>query len=228
MKPHRHALTAYALLCTTPALAADDDTFAFVQADRLEQLLEEDETVWDIQGWIGDDLHKLWVKAEGEREDSTDESELQLLYSRAWTPFFDWQVGLRHDFQPESRIQLAVGLQGLAPQWFEIDSALFLSDEGDLSARVEVEYDLLLTQRLVLQPRLEVELSASDVPEIGIGSGLAQTELGLRLRYEWHRKFAPYLGLNWTRLYGNTADFAVAAGGDDSDVSALIGVRLWY
>ncbi|MEM7504097.1 MAG: copper resistance protein B [Pseudomonadota bacterium] len=228
MKPRRHALIAYALLCTTPALAADDNTFTFVQADRLEQLLDEDETVWDVQGWIGDDLHKLWVKAEGEREDSTDESELQLLYSRAWTPFFDWQIGLRQDFQPESRTQLVVGLQGLAPQWFEIDSALFLSDEGDLSARVEVEYDVLLTQRLILQPRLEVEMSASDVPEFGIGSGLVQTEFGLRLRYEWHRKFAPYFGLNWTRFYGNTADIAVAAGGDDSDVSALLGVRLWY
>lgn len=228
MRRLRNTVTVSLLVSASSVLAADDDVFTFVQADRLEQVFEEDETVWDVQGWIGDDLRKLWVKAEGEREDSTSESELQLLYSRAWTPFFDWQVGVRHDFQPESRTQLVAGVQGLAPQWFEIDSALFLSDHGDLSARVEVEYDLLLTQRLVLQPRLEVEVSASDVPEIGVGSGLTQTELGLRLRYEWHRKFAPYIGLNWTRLYGGTGDLAVSAGGDDNELSALLGVRLWY
>lgn len=224
----RTAIAAWVLAASTTAIGADDDVFTFAQADRLEQAVDEDATIWDIQGWIGNDLHKLWVKAEGEREDTTDESELQLLYSRAWTPFFDWQVGIRHDFQPESRTQLAVGLQGLAPQWFEIDSALFLSEEGDVSARIEVEYDLLITQRLVLQPRLEAEVSASDVPESGIGRGLAHTELGLRLRYEWHRKFAPYVGINWTKLYGDTADFATTAGGDDDEVSVLLGVRLWY
>lgn len=220
------ALVAFvALLRTDLAFGADDDVYYFLQADRAEYAESEDAFVWDLQGWVGDDYRKAWLKAEGELGDSdVEESELQILYSRALTPFFDWQAGLRIDTDPASRAHLVVGLQGLAPQWFEIDSALFVSEYGDLSARLETEYDLLLTQRLVLQPRLEIEVSASDVPEFGIGSGLTHTELGLRLRYEFHRKVAPYIGVNWTRLYGETADLA----GDDDDVTLLLGLRLWY
>ena len=209
--------------------AADDDIYTFIQADRLEYAESGEEIVWDLQGWIGDDYRKLWIKSEGEYVDDIEENEIQVLYSRAWTPFFDWQAGLRHDTDPEpSRSSLVLGIQGLAPQWFEIDAAMFLSEDGDLSARLEAEYDLLLTQRLVFQPRFEVEAAAGSVPELGIGSGLGSTELGVRIRYEFSRKFAPYLGVNWTKLYGDTADLARAAGESDSDTSAIIGIRLWY
>lgn len=223
------AVIAIGLALTVPQLAAqaaDDDIYYFLQADRFEYGEKEDSFTWDAQGWVGDDYHKAWLKAEGESEDGdVGENEIQLLYSRAWTPFFDWQAGIRHDLDPEpSRNHLVLGVQGLAPQWFEVDAALFVSEDGDLSARVEVEYDLLLTQRLVLQPRLEAELSASTLPEFGIGSGVSSTELGLRLRYEWHRKFAPYIGINWTKFYGDTADFV----GNHDDVTALLGLRLWY
>ena len=212
------------------SFAADDDIYTFIQADRLEYAESGEEVVWDLQGWVGDDYRKLWVKSEGELADgSIEENEIQLLYSRAWTAFFDWQAGLRHDTDPgPSRSSLVLGIQGLAPQWFEIDAAMFLNEDGDLSARLEAEYDLLLTQRLVFQPRFEIEAAAGSVPELGIGSGLGSTELGVRIRYEFSRKFAPYIGVNWTRLYGETADFATAAGGSDSDTSAIIGLRLWY
>ena len=211
-------------------LAADDDIYHFLQADRFEYATSDQHLVWDAQGWLGDDYHKLWVKSEGDYEDaSIGEGEVQLLYSRAWTAFFDWQFGLRHDFEPSpTRNHLVIGAQGLAPQWFEIDSALFLSDDGDLSARVEAEYDLLLTQRLVLQPRLEIEIAASSVPELGIGSGVTEAEIGLRLRYEWRRKVAPYIGIEWQRYFGGTADFAESAGFDREEVTFLVGLRLWY
>ena len=228
--PLRSVVLFVLALGTGTANAADDDIYTFLQADRFEYAESPDAWVWDLQGWVGDDYRKLWFKTEGDYADgSADENEIQLLYSRAWTPFFDWQAGLRYDRDPTpSRAHLVLGLQGLAPQWFEIDAAVFLSEDGDLSARLEAEYDLLITQRLILQPRFEAELSASDLPGLGLGSGLNSTELGLRLRYELHRKFAPYLGVNWTRLYGETADFATDAGEDDDDISVLLGVRLWY
>jgi copper resistance protein B len=226
LKGSRFSYAVLGLIGANAALAADDDIYAFLQADRFEYAESPDAYIWDLQGWVGDDYRKFWFKSEGEYEDgSTAGNEIQLLYSRAWTPFFDWQLGLRYDVDPTpSRAHLVIGMQGLAPQWFEVDAAVFLSEDGDFSARLEAEYDLLLTQRLVLQPRLELELSASDLPELGIGSGITSSELGLRLRYEFHRKFAPYLGVNWTKLYGGTADYA----DDDDDVSAIIGLRLWY
>jgi len=225
------SLTLAAVLsASATARAHDDRLYSFIQADRFEYAESPDAFVWDAQGWIGGDYNKAWVKAEGEYEDgSASENELQLLFSRAWTPFFDWQAGIRYDIDPvPSRAHAVLGIQGLAPQWFEIDAALFLSEDGDLTARLEAEYDLLLTQRLVLQPRIEFELSASDIPELGLGRGLTESEFGLRLRYEFHRKFAPYLGVNWTNLHGTTADAAVAAGEADDDVSVLVGIRLWY
>jgi len=219
-------VAAAASTLSLPAVADHDDTvYAFLQADRFEYAESPDAYVWDLQGWLGDDYRKVWIKAEGEYENggSAEENELQVLYSRAWTPFFDWQAGIRYDFDPTpSRAHLVLGLQGLAPQWFEIDTALFLSEDGDVSARFEAEYDLLLTQRLVLQPRLELELSAADVPEIGIGSGVTSSEFGLRLRYELHRKFAPYVGVNWIRFYGETAEYVKY----DDDLSVILGVRL--
>ena len=225
-----YAVVLMTAFLANPACAADDDIYTFAQADRFEYAESENEFVWDLQGWIGDDYRKLWLKSEGKREDgSSKDSEIQLLYSRAWSAFFDWQVGVRLDQAPSpDRDYLVLGTQGLAPQWFEIDTALFLSDEGELSARLEAEYDLLLTQRLILQPRFEVEVSADDVPERGIGRGINKTELGVRLRYELHRKFAPYLGINWSRLGGNTADFARAIGEDVEDTSFIVGLRLWY
>ncbi|WP_374516184.1 copper resistance protein B, partial [Brevundimonas sp.] len=117
---------------------------------------------------------------------------------------------------------------GLAPHWWEVDAAAFLSTEGDLTARVEAEYDQRLTQRLILQPRFEVDLSASDIPELGLGSGLTSVEAGLRLRYEFRREFAPYVGVEWSRALGDTADLVEAAGGDPEETRFVLGLRAWF
>lgn len=206
----------------------------FLQADRLEFQTNEGDgrLLWDAQGWYGGDINKLWIKTEGEYlfDGSTlDEAEIQALYSRAITPYFDLQAGVRHDITPNpSRTYGVIGLQGLAPYWFEIDAAAFISNKGDVSARIEVEYELLLTQRLILQPRAELNFAVQDVSKLGVGSGLSTVEAGMRFRYEIKREFAPYIGLSWNRKVGDTADFARMDGEDTGGVSFVAGLRLWY
>lgn len=206
----------------------------FVQGDRLEYRSNGGEPLflWDAQGWWGGDRSKLWLKTEGEyafEEDAFEEAEVQALWSRAISTFFDFQAGVRHDFAPgDDRTFGVLGVQGLAPYWFEIDAAAFVSDDGDVSARIEVEYELMLTQRLILQPRTELNFAVQDVAEYGVGSGLSTAELGARLRYEIKREFAPYIGVDWTRSVGETADFVRADGGDPSSVSFVAGLRLWF
>jgi copper resistance protein B len=186
---------------------------------------------WDGQGWIGGDIDKAWFKTEGEGEfgGAFESAEVQALWSHAIDPWFDVQAGIRYDFRPDPRrAYLVLGLQGLAPYWFEVDAAAFLSNKGDVSARVEAEYDLLLTQKLILQPRVEFDLSLQDVPEIGIGSGLSTGEIGARLRYQFRPEFAPYLGLEYERAFGDTAGFRRAAGEKAGGWSFLIGLRTWF
>lgn len=212
-----------------PAMAGADEmhegVISFVQADRLEYQAESESGLWDLQGWTGFDRDKFWWKTEGGQENA----ELQLLYSRAISTFFDLQAGLRQDFEPDPQRSFAViGLQGLAPQWFEIDTALFIADDGKVSLRFEAEYEMLLTQKLVLQPRLELNLGASDEPEYALGSGLRDLEFGLRLRYEFHRKFAPYLGVEWHSLYNGTADYANANGESGHSTTFVAGIRAWF
>ena len=202
--------------------------------DRLETGFGDgDETwLWDVQGWSGGDINRFWWKSEGEGDfdGGLEEAELQALYSRAVTPFWDVQAGVRHDFRPdrEDTTHLVLGLQGLAPHWWEIDAAAFLSTDGDLTARVEAEYDQRITQRLILQPRLEIDLSASDIPELEIGPGLSSVEAGLRLRYEFRKEFAPYVGVEWSRSFGETADYIEARGGEVEDVRFVVGLKAWF
>lgn len=210
-----------------------DITTLWLMADRLEMRRDDGENhyVWDMQGRYGGDLDRLWVKTEGEGTpgDAAERSELQLLWSRAIHPWFDVQAGLRHDFRPgPERSHVVIGLQGLLPYRFEVDAAAFVSDDGDLSARLEGEYDLWLTQRLIAQPRVEVEFAASDVPELGIGSGLNSAEIGLRLRYQVKREFAPYIGVEYERAFGGTADFARLAGNEEGGWNAMLGIQAWF
>jgi copper resistance protein B len=145
------------------------------------------------------------------------------------SPFFDLQLGVRQDLTPDAvRSHAVVGLQGLAPYWFEVDAALFLAHTGDLTARVEAEYELLLTQRLVLQPRTEVRAAFQDVEDLGVGAGLSSAELGLRLRYEITRRVAPYVGVSWHRAFGRTADTARSGGRDAGSRAVVAGLRLWH
>ncbi len=204
-----------------------------VLIDRLEAGFadEVDTYVWDAQGWYGGDYNRFWVKTEGEGEQgkSPESAELQMLFSHRFAAFWDWQVGVRHDFEPRpTQNYLVLGLQGVVPYEFEWDSALFVNDEGDVAARIEAEYDLRITQRLIVQPRLELNAAATDNQELGIGSGISSTEFGIRLRYEFVREFAPYIGVSWARLYGDTADFARSEGEPRSVTSVVVGVRAWF
>lgn len=217
-----------------PEPVFDAEIYTFFQAERLEYKTNEgsDLLVWDLQGWIGGDFDKLWLKSEGEylsEEGAFEAAELQALYSRAISPFFDFQVGVRHDFEPRpTRTFGVIGVQGLAPYWFEIDAAAFISDDGDVSARLEAEYHLLITQRFVMQPRAELNFAVQDVAELGIGSGLSSAEIGLRMRYEIKREIAPYVGVSWERLVGATADLGREEGENISSASFVVGIRLWY
>ncbi|MCZ6697904.1 MAG: copper resistance protein B [Planctomycetota bacterium] len=216
------------------AEVVDDQLFTLVKIDQLEVRFQDGDDVaaWDGQARIGTDRHKLAVKSEGEYvvdPNHMENAEVQFLYLRLISDFFDAQIGVRHDFEPDpSRTFAVVGINGLAPQWFEVDASLFLSDEGDVSARFEVEYDILITQRLVLQPDAEINVAFSDDEPTGVGSGVSNVELGLRLRYEFAREFAPYLGINWERKLGNTSDFARAEGEDDNVFSVVAGLRIFF
>ena len=198
---------------------------SMLMVERFEYLSNEGDPVGviDAEGWRGGDIRKLGFKLETEDD---EEVELQALYSHAVHPFWDLQVGVRHDFEPDpSRSYLVAGFAGTAPYWFELDTALFLSDKGDISLRVEAEYELRLTQRWILQPRLEMNAAFSDDDAIGVGSGLSTLQAGLRLRYEFRKDFAPYLGVSWQRPFGDTANFA----DDDSEprTSVVAGLRFW-
>jgi copper resistance protein B len=186
---------------------------------------------WDGEAWVGGDINRLWLKSEGEGtfRDGVDNAEVQALYSRAVGPYFNLQAGVRQDFQPSpSRTYATVGFEGLAPYMFEVEGALFLSDRGDLLGRLEGYYDERITQRLILQPRVELNFAAQDVPENRLGAGLTDAELGLRLRYEVSRQFAPYVGVSYEATTGRTADFARADGKDPTTTAFVAGVRFGF
>jgi len=186
---------------------------------------------WDGEGWFGGDINRLVIKTEGEGtfREGIDSAEVQALYSRAIGPYFNLQAGVRHDFQPSpTRTYATVGFEGLAPYLFEVEGAAFLSDKGDLLGRLEGYYDQRITQRLILQPRVELNLSAQDVPENRLGAGLTNAELGLRLRYEFVREFAPYIGVSYDAKTGRTAEFARADGKDATSTSFVAGVHFWF
>ncbi len=212
----------------------DNMIFARFIGDRLEYQSREGEEalLWDIQAWVGADYHKLWFKSEGSwlmDPDKVEEAETELLYSRNIASFWDLQMGIRHDFKPDpDRTFAAVGVQGLAPYWFELEATAYLSEDGDLSAGLEVEYDLLLSQRLILQPRMEAGLALQEVEKYGTGQGLTDIELGLRLRYHFSREFAPYIGISWSRMIGETENLAEAEGEDPEVTSFVAGVRMWF
>lgn len=219
---------------TWPAPVEDTMTTTFLLADQLEYSWNKngaDSTVWDAQGWIGGDYQRFWFKTEGEtlKGGDTEDAEVQALYARLIAPFWYLQAGLRYDARPEpTRTYAVVGLQGLAVYWFDVEATAFVSDEGDTSARFEAEYDVLFTQRLVLQPRIETDIAFSADEARGIGKGVNDVAVGLRLRYAIKREFAPYIGITWRKALGDTADLARRAGEDVENRAIVAGVRLWY
>lgn len=186
---------------------------------------------WEADGWYGGDINRLWVKTEGEGEfgRSIESAEVQALYSRAIGPYWNLQGGFRYDFKPNpSRIYATVALEGLAPSFFDLEGALFLSNKGELMARASGWYDQRITQRLILQPRAELNLAAQNSREIGVGRGLSDAEIGVRLRYDIRRDFAPYVGVQYERAFGATRRFIRQEGEDPDSLSFLVGLRTWF
>ncbi|MGP7795473.1 copper resistance protein B [Sphingomonas sp. CLY1604] len=186
---------------------------------------------WDGEAWLGGDIDRLVVKSEGEGDvrGALGSAEVRALYSHAIGPYFNLQGGVRRDIRPTpARTYATVGIAGLAPYWFEVEAAAFVSTHGEVSARLEGYYDQRLTQRLILQPRAELNLSAQRVRATGLGSGLTSADLGLRLRYEIRREFAPYVAVTWERRLGDTARMARAQGQDTGGPALALGIRGWF
>lgn len=201
--------------------------------DQLEAVVGKgkDGYAWNAQGWYGGDIDKLWIKTEGESRfgERPQQAEVQALWSHALDPWWNLQTGIRQDLGAgPDRTYATLGVQGLAPYWLELDAALFVSRQGDVTARIEGEYDQRLTRKLILQTRAEVNVAAQDVPELHTGSGLSSAELGLRLRYQFVPEFAPYVGVEYERAFGGTADFRRAEGEKAGDWRFLMGVRTWF
>jgi len=185
---------------------------------------------WDGQGWVGTDYDKLWIKSEDTvSQGAVDDGQQQFLYSRAITTYFDLQGGLRSDIDSRpTRNWAAFGIQGLAPYFFDLEVTGFVSDEGRLAAKLEASYDVLLTQRLILQPQIELNLYSKADPARLVGAGFSDIDTGLRLRYEFSRKFAPYLGVVYQGKFGQTAIFSQKAGESTGDFRFVFGVRTWF
>jgi copper resistance protein B len=203
-----------------------------ILADRVEwqDADEGDAFAWDLEGWFGGDFDRVWLRTEGQHEHGgTRGADLQLLYGHAFARWWEMVAGMRHDTGPgPSRDWMAVGVQGLAPYMLDVEVTAYMGGAGRTALRLEGVYELRLTSRLVLQPQLELDLYGKDDPETRVGSGLSQAEAGLRLRYEIRRELAPYLGIVWQRRFGDTADFARAAGDSDHDTRLVAGIRVWF
>ena len=211
---------------------ADDAKLLYVLFDNLEYRHGDDgnaEAV-DAQAWYGGDRNKLWLKLDGERSDGRlGATRTEALWNHAIAAYWGVQAGLRHDLgEGPTRDWAAIGVQGLAPYWFDLEATAYIGQSGRTALRVEAEYELLFTQRLILQPDVEVNFYGKSDPARGIGSGLSDLDVGLRLRYEVTRKFAPYVGVVWSRKFGNTADYARAAGGESQETQLVAGIRIWF
>lgn len=210
----------------------DDPLLTKVMINRLEVRDVEgvNPVKWDVEGWLGKDLRKLWVKSEGRYVDGTTAAaELQLLYDQAVAPYWDVQAGWRADLEPDpQRDWFTLGLHGTAPYFVEIDTALFFGTGGRSALRLKAEYEWRLTRRLILSPELEVNAYGEDDPERGTGSGLSDVQAGVRLQYQSVRQFAPYVGIEGRRRFGDTEEFARAGGAQTDDLWLLAGVRAWF
>lgn len=212
--------------------AHDNNIQHYVLLDRLEGWDADPGagTAWAMQGWLGTDLDRLWLRSEGERADGrTESADVEILYGRSVARWWDVVAGVRHDFNPGgSQDFAAIGVMGLAPYMFEVQATGYIGESGQTAARIEVEYEMLLTNRLVLQPVVEADFYGRDDERRGIGSGLSTAEAGLRLRYEITRRFAPYVGIVHERAFGGTADFRREEGEDVDDTRIVAGFRIWF
>jgi copper resistance protein B len=223
-----------------PSPVVDQETNSFLLFSLLElqhgRGSNPTEVRWDIVGWRGGDVNRIWFKSEGNQPAlarSTGNSDVQVLYGKLVSPFFDFQTGVRVEQRNfggrnSARASAVVTLQGLAPNNFNIEPSIFLYQDGQIAGRFTGTYDLYLSQRLILQPRLETEVALQNREKLGSGSGLNDVELGLRLRYEIRREFAPYIGISSTRSYGVTAGYLRRGGEATSKATLVAGVQMWF
>ena len=215
-----------------PHTMGDNAVHTFVLLDQLEWQGDQSSggLSWDATGWVGGDRNRLWFRSEGHGEDGhLGDAEAQLFYGRSVARWWDVVVGVRQDIQPgPAQTWAAFGVQGLAPYWFKVEATGYASDGGQTAVRLEAEYGLLLTNRLVLRPLAELNLYGKRNVERGIGAGLSSTDIGLRMRYEVRREVAPYIGVTWNHTFGETRDLAEASGDAVSRVRFVAGLRLWY
>lgn len=215
----------------TRVMEMDDQArFAMFKLDEFERAQSNDaySSVWNAEAWYGGDFDKLWLRTEGDREAGTTDARLEGFWDHAFASYWDWQLGARQDFgSGPARSWAAFGVQGLAPYWFKIEATAYVGDQGRTAARVRADYDLLLTQRLVLQPELEVNLYGKSDRARGIASGLSDAEFGLRLRYEIRREFAPYIGVVWKHRSDDAATGLGLSPIDRNETQFVVGIRLW-
>jgi len=235
--PHAYAygytLTAgpYAQSGSRRLKLADESAFRAILGDRVEYSNDSDNVVYDLQGWYGSTYDRFVAKAEGDIPNGRFlESQTHLLWGQATSPYFDTQIGARFDQYDDgqNRQWLAFGLQGLAPYWFELDITAYLGQGGRTAVSMESEYDLLLTQKLILQPRVEMTWNGKSDSANDLGSGLSDLSIGLRLHYELSRQLAQYMGVEWSDNYGDTADYVKMEGGETSDIRLVAGTRFWF
>ena len=210
----------------------DQHSFSALLVDRLESVSTRDNTsaAYDLQAWTGGTYDRAVLKAEGDVDSGKlQDARAELLWGHAVATYWDTQLGVRHDGGTgPGRGWLAFGVQGLAPYWFHVDATAYVGDQGRTALRLATEYELLLTQKLILQPRVEANLYGKRDAERALGAGWSDLTVGLRLRYEIRREFAPYIGIEWAGKFGGTADYARAAGEDPEQTRYVAGLRFWY
>ena len=228
-----HQLSMPGMAGSDEMAAMDRSSFAHVLLDQAEGRVGGGRNGfrWDGQGWVGSDYDKLWLKSEGFAlgKDGVEDGRHELLYDRALSTFMDLQVGLRTDWDSaRGRTWAALGVQGLAPLWFDYEATAYLSDGGHAALRLAASYDILITQRLILQPQIEMNFYSKADPSRRVGAGLSDIDTGIRLRYEISRKFAPYVGLAYAGKFGQTATMARHAGESAGTLQFVLGVRGWF
>jgi copper resistance protein B len=211
---------------------ADNTPLGMVLIDQLEAFHGRDANgqTWEAEGWYGNDTNKLWVRTEGGRSrGKLDDGDLEAFWNHSIATYWGTQLGVRQDLgEGPKRTWAAFGVQGLAPYWFELEATGYAGANGRTAARLRADYELLFTQRLILQPEAEVNLYGKDDPQRRIGSGVSDVQFGLRLRYEFHRQFAPYIGVNWVRRVGATAGYARQDHQPVLDRQIVAGIRIWF
>ena len=207
----------------------DDLALGMFKLDQFEHAVGASSAAWEAEAWYGGDFDKFWLRSDAEHDDRRNDVRIEAFWDHAFASFWDWQLGVRHDAgSGPARDWAAFGVQGIAPYWFEIEATAYVGEQGRSAARLRAEYELLFTQRLILQSEAQLDLYGRSDAQREVGAGVSQASVGLRLRYEIRREFAPYVGIVRTQRFGDAATFARAAGHDALDTQVVAGVRVWF